>query len=376
MMRMLNAAVITTMSLMLSAATSAKPNPLQPLADALVARDPAIPSVVMRALSPSAGIDWIAAAAGERETGPTPLVDRPFRIASTTKLFIGAVVLRLVEDDRLNLDASLAELVAASTTDALRRGGHDPGQITIRHLLSHTAGLPDHSQMKAFAAAINANPQRRWQRDEQIALAMDGTRPLGQPGQIWSYSDTGYLILGEVIERRTGQSLAEATRALLPLDRLGLADTWFETLEAPPRPQGTPPRLAQYMGEVDMTLADPSFDLWGGGGLVSTVGDLTLFMRAMLDGKVFRNPETLQRALAAPRPVAPGADTRHGLILFHDRFAGHECFGHAGFWNVDLVACPDLDLVMALSLNQPMTSQPDARRQLVTAIVTAVKNAR
>jgi D-alanyl-D-alanine carboxypeptidase len=376
MMRMLNAAVITTMSLMLSAATSAKPNPLQPLADALVARDPAIPSVVMRALSPSAGIDWIAAAAGERETGPTPLVDRPFRIASTTKLFIGAVVLRLVEDDRLNLDASLAELVAASTTDALRRGGHDPGQITIRHLLSHTAGLPDHSQMKAFAAAINANPQRRWQRDEQIALAMDGTRPLGQPGQIWSYSDTGYLILGEVIERRTGQSLAKATRTLLPLDRLGLADTWFETLESPPRPQGTPPRLAQYMGEVDMTLADPSFDLWGGGGLVSTVGDLTLFMRAMLDGKVFRNPETLQRALAAPRTVAPGSDTRHGLILFHDRFAGHECFGHAGFWNVDLVACPDLDLVMALSLNQPMTSQPDARRQLVTAIVTAVKNAR
>jgi D-alanyl-D-alanine carboxypeptidase len=304
------------------------------------------------------------------------LADRPFRVASTTKLFVGAAVLRLVEDDRLNLDASLAGHVSASTIDALRRGGHDPGRITIRHLLSHTAGLPDHSQMKAFAAAISANPQRRWQRDEQIALAMDSTRPLGQPGQIWSYSDTGYLILGEVIERRTGRSLAEAMRALLPLDRLGLADTWFETLEAPPRASGTPPRLAQYMGEVDMTLADPSFDLWGGGGLVSTVSDLTLFMRAMLDGKVFRLPETLQRALAEPRPVAPGADTRHGLILFHDRFAGYECIGHPGYWNVDLVACPDLDLVMALSLNQPMTSQPDARRELVTAIVTAVKNAR
>jgi D-alanyl-D-alanine carboxypeptidase len=225
--------------------------------------------------------------------------------------------------------------------------------------------------MKAFPAAVTTDPQRRWRRDEQIALAMDGTRPVGPPGETWSYSDTGYVILGEVIERRTGQSLAMAIRALLPLDQLGLADTWFETLETPPRAGGSPPRLAQYLGNVDMTAADPSFDLWGGGGLVSTVKDLTLFMRAMLDGKVFRHPETLQLALAAPRPVKAGADTRHGLIFFHDRFAGHGCIGHPGFWNVDLVACPDLDLVLAVSLNQPITGQPDERRRLVTGIITA-----
>jgi D-alanyl-D-alanine carboxypeptidase len=370
-MRMLIAPVITAIALLSSPAASAQPDPLQALADALVARDPAIPSVVMRAVSPSAGIEWSAAAAGARETGPTPLVERPFRIASTTKLFVGAAVLRLVEDDKLGLDTSLEDLVSASTLEALRRGGHDPGRITLRHLLSHTAGLPDHTQMKAFPAAVTTDPQRRWRRDEQIALAMDGTRPVGPPGETWSYSDTGYVILGEVIERRTGQSLAMAIRALLPLDRLGLADTWFETLETPPRAGGPSPRLAQYLGDVDMTSADPSFDLWGGGGLVSTVKDLTLFMRAMLDGKVFRHPETLQLALAAPRPVKAGADTRHGLIFFHDRFAGHGCIGHPGFWNVDLVACPDLDLVLAVSLNQPITGQPDERRRLVTAIVTA-----
>jgi hypothetical protein len=52
--------------------------------------------------------------------------------------------------------------------------------------------------------------------------------------------------------------------------------------------------------------------------------------------------------------------------------AGHRCIGHPGFWNVDLVACPSLDLVLAVSLNQPITKRPGERRALVAAIVTAV----
>jgi hypothetical protein len=67
---------------------------------------------------------------------------------------------------------------------------------------------------------------------------------------------------------------------------------------------------------------------------------------------------------------------KHGLIFFHDRIAGYTCIGHAGFWNVELVACPDLDLVVALSLNQPLTARPGERRQLVTAIVETVAKSR
>jgi hypothetical protein len=80
--------------------------------------------------------------------------------------------------------------------------------------------------------------------------------------------------------------------------------------------------------------------------------------------------------MSAPRPVASGADLKHGLIFFHDRIAGHACISHAGFWNVDLVACPDLDLVVALSLNQSMTAKADERRQLLAAIVDAVAKSR
>ena len=76
---------------------------------------------------------------------------RPFRIASTTQLFVGAAVLRLVEDDRLGLDTSLEGLVSASTLEALRHGGHDPVRITVRHLLSHTAGRYAHQSDDSLA---------------------------------------------------------------------------------------------------------------------------------------------------------------------------------------------------------------------------------
>jgi hypothetical protein len=99
-------------------------------------------------------------------------------------------------------------------------------------------------------------------------------------------------------------------------------------------------------------------------------------MRALLEGKVLGHPATLQLAMSAPRPVASGANSKHGLIFFHDRIAGHASIGHAGFLNVKLVACPELDLVVALSLNQPLTAQPGERHQLVTAIVETVAKSR
>ncbi|MFN9545114.1 MAG: hypothetical protein ACK59B_18370, partial [Alphaproteobacteria bacterium] len=66
----------------------------------------------------------------------------------------------------------------------------------------------------------------------------------------------------------------------------------------------------------------------------------------------------------------------HGLVFFEQVHAGHHCIGHAGFWNVDLVACPGLDLTVVVTLNQPATVRPDERRRLVDAIVAEVDKAR
>lgn len=348
-------------------------NPLDRLASEITDRDPGVPSVVAHARSARNAIDWTGESRGDGESGPAPLAKRPFRIASVTKLFVAATVLRLAEQGRLALDAGVGAYLSEGTSTMLLAGGYDPARITIRELLSHTSGLADHSTIPGYEQSVIANGQRRWTRDEQIALAMSDARKVGEPGERWAYSDTGYLLLAEVIERQAGEPLAAAIRNLLRFEKLGLKETWFETLETPPR--HLPARLTQRIGKVDVTDFDPSFDLWGGGGIVSTVSDLALFMNVFVRGQLFDRRETLSLALAGPASTQAMGAAPHGLVFFEQVHAGHRCIGHAGFWNVDLVACPGLDLTVVVTLNQPATVRPDERRRLVDAIVVEVEKA-
>jgi len=349
-------------------------NPLDRLVSEITERDPGVPSVVAHARSQRHAIDWTGESRGAGESGPAPLAKRPFRIASVTKLFVAASVLRLAEQDRLVLHAGVSAYLSDETTKMLLAGGYDPARITISELLSHTSGLADHSTLPAFEQSVLANGQRRWTRDEQIALAMSDSRKLGEPGERWAYSDTGYLLLAEIVERQTGEPLAAAVRNLLRFEKLGLEETWFETQEMPPR--HLPARLRQRIGKIDVTDFDPSFDLWGGGGIVSTVSDLALFMNAFVKGQLFDRPESLALALARPKSTLATGSAPHGLVFFEQVHAGHHCIGHAGFWNVELVACPGLDLTVVVTLNQPATVRPDERRRLVDDIVAEVDKAR
>jgi len=355
------------------AAPIAVSNPLNRLAIETVSSDSNLPSVLARARSPRFGIDWRGEARGIQQKDAGAIADRPFRIASVTKLFVAAATLRLVEQGKLSLNHPISGYLSDETRRLLVAGGYDPGRITIANLLAHTSGLADHSKLPEFEQAIFTDGQRRWTRREQIQLAMSFGKKVGQPGERMSYSDTGYLILGEIIEGRTGSSLASSVRSLLKFKRLGLKDTWFEGVE--PYPRKAKPRLTQLLGDVDVTDFNPSFDLWGGGGIVSTVDDLTIFMDAFVKGRLFDRPETLATALAGPWLFQDQGHPAHGLVFFEQVLAGHHCFSHAGFWNVDLVACPDLDLTIAVTLNQPVTVRRDARTRLVESIVSEVDRA-
>jgi D-alanyl-D-alanine carboxypeptidase len=352
------------------AAPLAASSPLDHLAAEVVSNDPNVPSVLARAYSPRLGIDWQGEARGIYEKGAGPLIDRPFRIASVTKLFVAAATLRLYEQGRLSLNAPISRYLSEGTQRLLVSGGYDPTRITVANLLAHTSGLADHATLPQYEQAVFANGQRRWARAEQIQLAMSYGKKTGEPGERMSYSDTGYLLLAEIIEWRTGSPLAKSVRTLLRFQRLGLKNTWFESVEV--QPSKAMPRLIQRLGDADVTGFDPSFDLWGGGGIVSTVHDLVVFMDAFVKGKLFDRPETLAIALAGPSVPQSQAHPVHGLVFFEQELAGHHCFSHAGFWNVDLVACPDLDLTIAVTLNQPATLRRDERTKLVEAIVVAV----
>lgn len=288
-------------------------------------------------------------------------------MASNTKTYVAAGVLRLYEDAKLRIDAPIASLLSKESIETLRRGGYDPDVITVRHLLTHTSGIFDYAMSTPYQEAVFGSPTRRWTREEQLRFAVDKGQPYGAPGTVFKYSDTGYILLGEIIERVSGKPLAEALRTLLNYKGNGWNETWLETLE--PEPAGVRPRAHQYFGTVDTYAWDPSFDLYGGGGLTATMRDMAGFTRGLFEGKVYRKKETLELMLSEP-PVPTERSYRYGI--YSRLIGGERAIGHTGFWNTFSFHFPELNATIAGSLTQQEKAS-DATGTVLTGILGRIK---
>jgi D-alanyl-D-alanine carboxypeptidase len=332
---------------------------LQALVDADVAAWPTMPARLLRVWAPGLGVDVeVVAGVADLATGEPVAPGSRFRIASVTKPFVAAATLRLVEDGRLSLDDTVASLLPGDYDDLLRGGGYDTERITLRHLLTHTSGIYDWASdaydpsiPDGFSAQVVKDPSRRWTRLEQIEFAVSHGHPYGPPGSVFAYSDTGACLVGEVLERVTGQTMGAAIRDLVGYERLGLAHTWQETIE--PEPADLPPLSHQYEGAMDVADFDASVDLYGGGGLMSTCGDLARFFRALLRGDVFRDPSTLATMTTTLVGVPSASDTpvdddptTAAIYLFRHDLGGETWWGHGGYWGTTAWTCPARDVTI------------------------------
>jgi D-alanyl-D-alanine carboxypeptidase len=297
------------------------------------------------------------------DTGAPMTVDTPLRIASNTKTFTAATVLRLWETGRINLDAPIGPLLSPALNALLIADGYNTDAITVRHLLSHSSGLFDHGSDPRFVAAVMADPTHRWTREELVGLATAYADPQSDPGVTFRYSDTGYILLGDIIERITGQSLSQSVREALRLDQLGLTATWWEIMESPP---AGVVRAPQSLGSVDTSQWDGSMDLYGGGGLVMSAHDLALFFAALFEGRVFDQPATLDAMLS--RGEHHRADG-YRLGIFVSVADGRTFYWHSGFWGTIALYAPDTRVAVA-----GVTTNQDgfvAMRTLAESIVGA-----
>lgn len=176
---------------------------------------------------------------------------------------------------------------------------------------------------------------------------MEHGDPLAVPGTAFAYADTGYVLLGEIIERTTGTGLAEALRTLLDYDALGLDATYLESLE--PVPAAAQPRTHAYFLDIDRDRLDPSVDLYGGGGLVAPMADVARFYRALLAGEVFEDPETLETMLDVPEYSS--ADPA-GMGIYLNVLSSEECWSHQGFWGTVAATCPGPDITVTVAIGQ------------------------
>ncbi|KQU83874.1 hypothetical protein ASD00_33770 [Ensifer sp. Root31] len=322
-----------------------------------LAEEAAVPMAVFVAGGALAEPWGIAMGMADAGTDRPLTVDTPFRIASNTKTFVAAAILCLWEEDLLELDRPINSYISSDHSSILQDAGYAADRITVRNLLGHSSGLYDHAD-DAFIQEVISQPQRIWTRQEQIRRAVSSARPVRAVGDGFAYSDTGYILLGEIIENVTGKSLAQAARQLLGFDALGASSTWWENAEH--QPDGALPRARQYLGPIDASDFHPSMDSFGGGGLIMSARDLSNWTAHLFEGRVYKDPSTL-RVMMSTGSHLNAENYRLGLM--HRSVSSFDVYFHLGFWGSAAYYCPASKLSVA-----GFTTNREHRGQLVALI--------
>jgi len=341
---------------------------LQALLDSTLAASPRVPGLILRVEAPGLGLSWSGAVGMfDRATGEKLLPEHTVRMASNTKTYIATTVLRLVEQGKVDLNGPIAKYLSAESLRDLSRGGYDPDAITVRMLLRHTSGIFDYAMSPQFANAVATGFGHRWTRAEQLAFAVDSGKPLGKPDEIYSYSDTGYILLGEIIERVSGQPMGQAVREQIGFAKHGIQATYFETLDSVPA--GTPKRAHQYLDSVDSYTLDASHDLYGGGGLVSNLENMARFYRKLVRGELFEKKETLEAMLEPSAQSIAAGGAGYGMGIGRGKVGETTCYGHSGFWGTTVRHCPTIDLTVAAAMNR----SPDSTGTMIQLATAAIR---
>jgi D-alanyl-D-alanine carboxypeptidase len=246
---------------------------------------------------------------GEADESGTPLTDESlFRVGSIAKTFVAVLVMQLVEEERLGLEAELGQYLGAVPLGA---------GVTIRALLSHESGLPDYTRDPQFREDVAANRSRVFAPGELLAyVAETDPAPVGA----FNYSNTNYILLGLLLERITGQSLPEILAERI-FDPAGLSST---SLESPmsEHPSGLAGGWSEALldGEAG-PYASIASSAWAAGGLISSAGDLERFLRALFTDQLLL-PESLRAMVSGPGP--------YGLGLIRVPVNGRTGYGHGG----------------------------------------------
>ncbi|WP_461028830.1 serine hydrolase domain-containing protein, partial [Streptomyces sparsus] len=287
---------------------------------------------VAEALTTTATGSWFDhAGVADLRTGRARQVADHFRAGSITKTFVATVLLQLEAEGALDLDDTVERWLPG----LLDANGFDGRKTTVRHLLQHTSGLPDYTADREVLHHLTTGfDQHRYRT--RTARQLIGTalrhRPDFPPGTGWSYSNTGYLVAGLVIEQATGRSWADEVRSRIigPLRLTGTSLPGTRTTLPGPHPvaYSAPGADTAGGGPRDVTLLNPS---WAGaaGEIVSTVTDLNRFYRALLRGELL--PDAQQSAMFDSVPLDPAGTAGYGLgVESRTLSCGTTVWGHAG----------------------------------------------
>ncbi|MEU5576588.1 serine hydrolase domain-containing protein [Streptomyces huasconensis] len=299
------------------ASASSRPDTVQRGLDTLVRAD-GMPGALASVTDREGRDRTYTAGVGDLATGAPVPRDGQVRVGSNTKTFTAVVMLQLVAEGKVALDASVDTYLPG-----LVRGERIDGRrITVRHLLQQTSGLPNYTE-------YDIQP-RYYEPRELLDIAL---RHKGHfvPGKKWEYSNTNYVLAGLIIEKVTRHSVAEEIDRRV-IRRLGLRHTYFpaprDATIREPHPKGYY-QDAPGMPPAEITEIDPSW-AWSAGQLISTNSDLNRFFAALLGGRLLPAAQLAEMRTTVRAPYF-GDGVRYGLgIVSRPLSCGGRSWGHGG----------------------------------------------
>ncbi len=266
---------------------------------------------------------------------PTP-ERATYEIGSLTKQFTAAAVLQLVEQGRVRLDAPI--------TDYLPNYPMHGANVTVRHLLNHTSGIHNYTDLPGFGVMT----RKKLSRDSIVAVFKD--LPLDfPPGEAMSYSNSAFFLLGVLIEQVSGQSYATYIHDHL-FARAGMSDSRYcsENAVVKGRAHGYD---TDSTGLVQAAYIDQNWP-FSAGSICSTVGDLVAWTWALHHGTMLS--PAAYRELITPDTLNDGTRLRYAKGLSVAEFNGHMAFEHvggiSGFLS-ELRYYPETELTIAVLMN-------------------------
>ncbi len=260
-----------------------------------------------------------------------------FRLGSITKQFTAAAIMLLVEEGKIDLTDEITKFLPDYPTQG--------AAITVEHLLNHTSGIRSYTELPGWM--IN-----RIREELTVAELIDGFKnePMDfQPGEQFRYNNSGYILLGAIIEQVTDKTYAKFLQERI-LGPLQMTETRYGDHAAiianrTPGYDGSPddPQNAQYL-----SMTQP----YAAGSLLSTVGDLGKWNRALFGGRVV-SPESLAKMTTSSR-LNDGSPTGYGFGLVPGDIRGHRAISHGGGifgFSTFGVYLPDDDIYVAVLCN-------------------------
>jgi D-alanyl-D-alanine carboxypeptidase len=270
------------------------------------------------------GSTWSAAAGiGNTETHAPLTPNERFRAGSILKPFVATAVLEAVESGTLGLDDVLTDRLPLEVTARIKNAA----AIRIDMLLGHRSGIPDWLNGDADRAVV-ADPEHIYSLDEILA---DVARlpPVFEPGTSYQYSNTNYVLLGEILSRVSGRSWREVVRDLFA--RSGLEQSSLPEPGDSSCPEPCAHGYVELEGEIhDTTHVDPSMaGAAGGHALLTTTADVTRFFRHLRRGDLFERRSTLD-AMFAFRPDPENRLDAYGFGVMKMESIDGSVIGHFG----------------------------------------------